>query len=588
MPHARYRDGVIARLLVSALLAVLVAGAAQAADSRNAPIWVYNNWSAYDELSDSVPLTEALAMRELDELLRLRAAGVHFDYYVMDAFWYAPDGGYRTWRADAWPNGPERWLAKLKANGILPGLWFSTNTLTHMQPAPQWRGSLDASGTQLALYTGGFLADFMDVLQYWYDRGVRLFKFDFAEFGAIAAGDERRITPAEARSRNIAAFRAALAAFRARNPDVVLVAFNGFGGDFGSTGPHFPFDEPVDARWLEVFDALFSGDPRPSDVPEMNFWRAVDLYSDHMVRRFEQSGIPLSRIDSTGFMIGSTGTNYARKTAAWQGMLLSLMARGGRINTVHGNLEFLGEAEARWFAKAQALYASLQRTGTMSSFGGIPGDAEPYGFAATDDEGGLDLVVNPTQSVRSVNLPARPGGTVHPPERILFRDAGFEPSLAGESIRLGPGQLALVGTGRYASAANDLGVAADVRIPRRIEPWEAAFAGSANPASVSGTIAPPAKGDLRIVVQQRDAKGLPLRSVSENAMGEFLTITATQNGALLPVAVEYDKVLWSGLSWAVGEIHHDRIAPGRPISLRVTSAETDPLRLDIRVYRVEY
>src|SRR5882724_2666718 len=62
------------------------------------PIWVYNDWSAYDELSDNIPLTEELAMRELDEIARLRSFGVHFDYYMMDAFWFAPDGGYRTWR----------------------------------------------------------------------------------------------------------------------------------------------------------------------------------------------------------------------------------------------------------------------------------------------------------------------------------------------------------------------------------------------------------------------------------------------------------------------------------------------------------
>jgi hypothetical protein len=51
------------------------------------PIWVYNDWSAYDELSDNIPLTEDLAMRELNEILRLRKLGVHFDYYMMDAFW---------------------------------------------------------------------------------------------------------------------------------------------------------------------------------------------------------------------------------------------------------------------------------------------------------------------------------------------------------------------------------------------------------------------------------------------------------------------------------------------------------------------
>src|SRR6266403_1816451 len=49
------------------------------------PIWVYNNWSAYDELSDRIPLTEELAMKELDEIIRLRSLGVRFDYYMMDA-----------------------------------------------------------------------------------------------------------------------------------------------------------------------------------------------------------------------------------------------------------------------------------------------------------------------------------------------------------------------------------------------------------------------------------------------------------------------------------------------------------------------
>jgi hypothetical protein len=36
----------------------------------NQPIAVYNNWSSYDELSDNIELTEALAMKELDEILR--------------------------------------------------------------------------------------------------------------------------------------------------------------------------------------------------------------------------------------------------------------------------------------------------------------------------------------------------------------------------------------------------------------------------------------------------------------------------------------------------------------------------------------
>jgi len=241
------------------------------------PIWVYNDWSAYDELSDNIPLTETLAMKELNELVRLREGGVHFDYYMMDAFWFAPDGAYRKWRMPNWPNGPDAWIAGCRKNGILPGLWFSTNTLVKIDAAPQWRDSLNSKGGSMSFYEGGFLPDFMNALQYWYDRGIRAFKFDFVDFGAATPNAEKTQSAEEIRARNEAAFREALKRFRAKNPDIVLVAFNGFGGDVESTSGPFPFQHPVDLRWLEVFDSLYSGDPRPSDVPETNFWRSMDI-----------------------------------------------------------------------------------------------------------------------------------------------------------------------------------------------------------------------------------------------------------------------------------------------------------------------
>src|ERR1700743_842965 len=86
------------------------------------PVFVYNNWSAYDELSDKVVQTEALAMKELREVLRLREHGVRIDYYVMDAFWFDKHGGYRTWNAAHWPNGPDGWLRACRAHGLRPGM----------------------------------------------------------------------------------------------------------------------------------------------------------------------------------------------------------------------------------------------------------------------------------------------------------------------------------------------------------------------------------------------------------------------------------------------------------------------------------
>src|ERR1700694_1065691 len=224
------------------------------------PILVYNDWSAYDELSDNIPLTEQLAMKELDDTLRLRHFGVRFDYYMMDAFWFDPDGGYRTWRKPNWPNGPEAWIKRCRDNGILPGLWFGTNALVKINAASAWQDSLTEKRGSMSFSEGGLFTDFMGSLQYWYDHGIRMFKFDFADFDATTPAIAKTKSREEIHARNVDAFREALKQFRRRNPDIVLAAFNGFGGDVESTAGLFPFHNAIDLRWLGVFDSLYSGD----------------------------------------------------------------------------------------------------------------------------------------------------------------------------------------------------------------------------------------------------------------------------------------------------------------------------------------
>jgi hypothetical protein len=88
-----------------------------------------------------------------------------------------------------------------------------------------------------------------------------------------------------------------------------------------------------------------------------------------MVRYYEANGVPLERIDNTGCMFGVAGTCYARRTSAWQSMLLLEHARGGWMNVYYGNLELIDDAKARWFAKVQQLYFSLQSFGRTYPFG---------------------------------------------------------------------------------------------------------------------------------------------------------------------------------------------------------------------------
>jgi len=268
-------------------------------------------------------------------------------------------------------------------------------------------------------------------------------------------------------------------------------------------------------------------------------------------------------------------------------------ARGGWINTIHGNLEFLNDADADWFAKVQRTYERLQAEGRTKTFGGIPGDVQPYGFGSVSVEGAIYTVMNPTQSLQEIEMPLL--SRVQEPlrdGRVIFRDAGFVPEVHADKIKLGPGQLAAVGFGRYASAEFDLGVQEDVHIPRSIVPVDATFVPRRQNIIEAAITAPP-KGDLRIIFQQRDSDGLITRSwpggpPNGKSVGTVLRISAEQDGKPLPIQIDYDRVVWSGLSWGAGEIRHGDFAGGRALTIRCSSAEKNAMKLEARIYVVEY
>jgi hypothetical protein len=47
-------------------------------------------------------------------------------------------------------------------------------------------------------------------------------------------------------------------------------------------------------------------------------------------------------------------------------------------------------------------------------------------------------------------------------------------------------------------------------------------------------------------------------------------------------------MIWSGLSWAVGEIGSAVLDAYRPVLIRIHSADKDAVMLEGKVYRVEY
>jgi hypothetical protein len=306
-----------------------------------------------------------------------------------------------------------------------------------------------------------------------------------------------------------------------------------------------------------------------------------------MVRQFEFNGLPLRRIDNCAFMIGKTGTCYYRANHAWKGMLILELARGGWMNVYHGNLELIKGDDAAWFAKTQALYHELQIQDKFTSFGEIPGSGKPYGFRAAGLQGVVCTVVNPSQEMVTLDLPV-----IAKTSMILYADGGYRPVLRASQLTLGPEQLVVVGFDQYAVDKYNLGRDDTISIPVSIAKINATFKGTGK-NKVEATIDKlPVKG-IRILFQQFDAGGLPFRTwggapPDGKKMDVFFKINVSQKGKPVATRIEYDKMIWSGLSWAAAEIAEDDLDFGKPLSIECVSGESENLNLRAEVYAVGY
>jgi len=578
-------------LLVLMAAAISVPAQSNAASILPAPVAVYEHAFPQDGISVSSPSNEKQSLADVDQMERLKKAGVRFDFDLLDAATFAPAGGYGIGHTTGWPDGPDSWIARCRAAGFRPGLRFPGNSIGLMQPVPAWKNSLAKDGRSLSLFEGGFLPDLIADMQSWYDRGIRLFEFESFDLTA-ATPASAKLTRDEIIARNTGALRDALAAFRSKNSDATLLII----ADANPTAPAQPdaSSAPTNlaaADLLGISPIFSTGEPRTSAQPEPSFRRSVDIATDDRVRRLEQSGVPLQQIDSDGFSAAEAGgASVSAQLPAWKGEFLLGMARGGWVNTVYGNLEPIQDSDARWMARVQKLFFTLQEQGSIHSFGGPPGAGQPYGFAGATAHGSVAVVVNPGQSAATLDLPA--GSTDQ--GRVLFRDAGFLPKLSGDTIKLGPGQMAVVGFGAYAAPAFSFGVQEDVVIPSSIEPIQAAFQSTA-PGTIEARIDPPIEGVLRVIVLADEPRGQISRNPSSDLAAQEASkpfvLQATQSGRPIPLRMsgsDGNSFVSDGASWAVAEIDVDDLTPGIPVRVSFQSNEKEPPTLEGRAYQVVY
>jgi len=150
----------------------------------------------------------------------------------------------------------------------------------------------------------------------------------------------------------------------------------------------------------------------------------------------------------------------------------------------------------------------------------------------------------------------------------------------------------MIGYGDYAAAQYDFGVQDDVLIPRTIAPFTAEFQ-STGKGSIEATVEPPSRGALRVIIHEKTPDGSIRRTwaggpPSGENMGKIFSLSAEQDGLSVPVRINYDKIVWSGMSWAVGEIDTSNLVSGKPLTIRFHSSEKDPITLDGQLYRIGY
>ena len=564
------------------------------ASEMAAPIEIYTHASAPAAQAAASPLSEALTLRDLDQLVRLKKSGLRIDYDLLDASAIAPDGLLSSGRTAAWPDGPDAWIAQCRAAGIHSGLRFAASALRPNGRAP-------------AFFEGKSLHDFISALQSWYDRGIRLFAFDGLDLTAATPETAAGLTQDEIVARNSEALRAALTAFRAKNRGAVLLVIesdtdhsDAFANPSSGSDPSVNNPDPRnEASRLGAFLLLSTGPPRTSTTPQASLQRAIDIETDGQIRHDEQLGVSLAHILSFGFIAapaGAAGPNVPNLPRGWKGVFLLSMARGGWVNAFSGSFDPVQTADARWMARAQKLFFAMQAEGQMHSFGGPPSSGQPYGFAGVTPRGAVYVVVNPSQAIATLHLPALLRDHSPGPGRLLFSDAGFSPELSGNDLTLGPGQMAVVGLGAYAAPEFNFGVQQDVVIPRSIEPVDADFHLTA-PGVLEARIDPPIQGVLRIVVLDRGPEGRTQTGTAAGApaagSNNRFTIEIMQADRPIPLrlgGVESDGngILSAQPSWAVAEIDVNDLTPGIPLRVRFRCNEDPRATLEGSAYQVIY
>lgn len=374
---------------------------------------IYCDWGAHDELADedNRDLGEEMALRLLNNLRCAREKnGLTYDYYLMDAFWYALDT-YDHFKTTHWPEGPDRFLKELDKMGMKFGLWFDVNLKKVEEPDKENLRS-DTTDELCVAWKANMDRVFSAVERHVREHNVRMLKFDFASFHcnnpAHDFHSQRRTPSKEPGVRN---FITHLAALQKEYPDLQVLAYNGFTVELDYLGSVDPNRTgwAVSPFWALYVDYIYCGDPRPAEFPAP-MGKSVLHYTDCMIEQFTDALMPREAIDDHGSMIGVTNTIYYLQKQHLRDSYVLNIVRGTRKIHLYGETDLLDDSDWAFLAKAQDLFEFICSPSCRTEMVlERPSRGTVYGYSNTCGNKGYVTAVNTTPSSQKVivNIPGK-------------------------------------------------------------------------------------------------------------------------------------------------------------------------------------
>ncbi len=373
------------------------------------PVKIYCDWGLHDELSDGVNLDEKMSLDVVDMLTDfIKNHDTKFDYYLMDAFWYENNKPYIDFKKATFPNGQRALLEKLSAADIKYGMWFDVNFIhAKLKGMDKYKRLPDVSALCFACPD---IADLMEkaLLHHIRESGIRLIKFDFAFFDCCNPehSDIHSTVLRESKEVSVRRFTEMIGRLRLAQPELVIIAYNGFTVSLESIGSVKKRDySVVSPYWARCIDYIYCGDPRPSEIAANEFSDSLIYYTDAMIEQFSDSFMPLKNIDDHGTMLGNTGTIYWEGKRGLQKNLMMSIMRGSRKLHLYGDLGLLDNADKGYISFIHGVYSEIiDKQMVTERILGSAVSGEVYGYHTHDSLSGYIAVVNPRSVAQAAVL----------------------------------------------------------------------------------------------------------------------------------------------------------------------------------------